>query len=407
MEMLRRRQKRIFFLTICTFVLCIFILSFWIPTGSSRSRDFKVTFPNVYFKEKPVKKILLWTTFFQSRWKFDRYKCLETCPVKCEVTDDKTDLPHADAVDFHLTDVWTKQWRINTKSVAQFPEYRTPDQVWIISNMEPPPHLFGNIEILNGLFNMTKWYRLDSDVVMYYGRPYRLNELEGKHATAKLTGRNFFKEKTRGVSLRISNCFDPGQRYRLIGQLEKYMPIDKYGKCYGNPCGNPTDPYDKSCSEIMDSYKFYFAFENDNCKDYVTEKYWATLARDTVPIVNWKNIDPNTVIPNSYINIYDFDSMKSAAEYIMKVGANETLYNSYFEYKKLYKNHVGTCDVCRLCEALHDKHRPAQVYTDLNGWVRDDLCEKVGVSDALNTKDNYSNNTSDDDGDNNNDDNYM
>ena len=37
-------------------------------------------------------------------------------------------------------------------------------------------------------------------------------------------------------------------------------------------------------------------------------------------------------------------------------------------------------DMCRLCESLHDADRPATVYTDLEGWVRDDICEKVEVT---------------------------
>lgn len=340
----------------------------------------KVTYPNIYFKHKPVKKILIYTDFFDSKPKVgQRNTCLEKCSVKCTVTDDKAQIADADAVQFHLSNIWTKFWRIGTKSVIEFPKIRTSDQVWIVSNMEPPPHLFGNIRILNGLFNWTLWYRYDADIMMYYGTPHRLTDAEQKRVETKLKGRNFYKEKTGEVSLRISNCFDPGQRYRLIGKLDKYLTIDKYGTCYHKPCGDPTNPYDKSCDEKMNSYKFYLAFENDNCKDYVTEKYWATLERDVIPIVNWKGVDPKIVIPNSYINIYDFETIEKAAQYIKKVSSNQTLYNSFFEYKKYYKNQAGKCELCRVCEALHDKEMSAQVYTDLDAWVRDDTCEKVEV----------------------------
>ena len=39
------------------------------------------------------------------------------------------------------------------------------------------------------------------------------------------------------------------------------------------------------CRDLLKSYKFYLAFENSWCNDYVTEKLWRTLKTDTVPIV--------------------------------------------------------------------------------------------------------------------------
>ena len=35
-----------------------------------------------------------------------------------------------------------------------------------------------------------------------------------------------------------------------------------------------------------DQYKFYFAFENSNCDDYITEKFFNSIRRaDVVPVV--------------------------------------------------------------------------------------------------------------------------
>ena len=58
-------------------------------------------------------------------------------------------------------------------------------------------------------------------------------------------------------------------------------------------------------------YKFYLAFENSNCKEYITEKFWRTLNRTfAVPIVmgsgNYKELAP----PNSFIHVDDFASPK-------------------------------------------------------------------------------------------------
>eukprot|EP00957_Ditylum_brightwellii_P103230 7868167-Ditylum_brightwellii.AAC.1 len=50
---------------------------------------------------------------------------------------------------------------------------------------------------------------------------------------------------------------------------------DIYGKCTGETtgCGRDRKSEDKHCvDEVMKSYKFYLAFENTRCKDYISEK---------------------------------------------------------------------------------------------------------------------------------------
>lgn len=386
--MVRVKKKRLLIYFTGVIVIVFFIvcaLSSDRQTGFNTNSSYKMVYENKHFKAKSVKVILKWTSMFQHGTVAGDRKCLSECEAKCIVTDDKSQIENADAVEFHLSDIWTKFWRINTKSVIEFPKYRRADQVWILGNMEPPPHLWGNIRILNGLFNWTKWYRSDADILWPYGEVYRYNRTEHLEALNKYKNRNFYREKSKEVLLRISNCFDPGRRYKIVKNIEQFVKVDKYGACYHKICGDSQHPDDQSCSNLMKQYKFYLAFENDNCKDYVTEKYWMTLERDQIPIVNWKSINPSSVIPKSFINIFDFDSIEQFAEYLKQVSKNETLYNSYFEYKKIYTNRRTTCHACDTCHALHEKNRLAQVYTDIDAWVQDDFCQKVGVSDKIRT----------------------
>ncbi|XP_052798319.1 alpha-(1,3)-fucosyltransferase 7-like [Mya arenaria] len=340
-----------------------------------------VSFPNKHFRQKQVKKILHWTTFFEKPPDITSARtCLKTCDSRCEVTADKAEVQSADAVVFHLSDVWTKKWRIGTRSVVEFPRWRDPHQVWVLENLEPPPHLWGDLAILNGRFNWTRWYRVDADIHTPYGAHRRLGDQERQETSKLLQDRNTFLEKTGEAAAMISNCRDPGRRYRIVRELEKYINIEKFGSCYNTPCGlNPVNPYDTSCDSVLKQFKFYFAFENDHCKDYVTEKYWHALDRDQIPIVNWKHVYEDLVIPHSYINIYDFDSLQTAGQYIRKVSQDENLYNSYFHYRQYYTKAERTCSACKLCQDLHNKSKPAQVYRDLDAWVRDDVCEKAGV----------------------------
>ena len=56
-------------------------------------------------------------------------------------------------------------------------------------------------------------------------------------------------------------------------------------------------------------YKFYLAFENSICRDYVTEKFYNPLRFSTVPIVyGGADYEAKGAPPNSYIDVRTFSS---------------------------------------------------------------------------------------------------
>lgn len=75
---------------------------------------------------------------------------------------------------------------------------------------------------------------------------------------------------------------------------------------------------------------------------------------------------------NSYIHVDDFPSAKHLAEYLNKLDANDTLYNSYFRWKGTGE-FVNTFFWCRLCAMLHDSF-PIKSYSDINEWWRGGTC---------------------------------
>ena len=59
-------------------------------------------------------------------------------------------------------------------------------------------------------------------------------------------------------------------------------------------------------------------------------------------------------IPNSYINVEDFDSPKKLAEYLLYLDRNDTAYEEYFRWKRFYQ-HVPPKFACSLCKQLRNK----------------------------------------------------
>lgn len=75
----------------------------------------------------------------------------------------------------------------------------------------------------------------------------------------------------RQVAWFVSNCHARNRRLQYARQLSKYISVDIYGACGSHHCPR-TDP---NCLEMLDKdYKFYLAFENSNCRDYITEKFF-------------------------------------------------------------------------------------------------------------------------------------
>ncbi len=106
------------------------------------------------------------------------------------------------------------------------------------------------------------------------------------------------------------------KRENYVEELQKYIQVDIYGKC-GNSNVCPKGEGNGCLRRLAKQYKFYLAFENGICKEYVTEKFVRTLQYPNIPIVlggaNYSRLSPEL----SFINVFDFASAKHLADYLL------------------------------------------------------------------------------------------
>ena len=379
------------------FLLLVLVVLIQIWTHSCRARayypvvprDIRTPPPSSYltkfgvshWRPEKLKKILMWTAYFDIEgWTMDMNNSLQSCPNlagRCVITDNRSELQSASAVLFHADDLW-KMWFTSLDSKSWKPRYRDPSQVWVMLSQEAPPHLFGWFP--PNFFNWTMSYRRDSTILHTYMSHVKRSpeELQNKtRNTQNEANINYFRSKSKMAVVHVSNCADQLQRYKIIRELSKYVKVDEFGHCSGKVVCNSNVPFEK-CMNIFRPYKFYLAFENTVCRDYISEKFWmAQNVKHQIPVIAVSQHTTDILPPKSYLNLFDFPSIKALADEMVRVGNNATLFNSYFDWKRYYK--PSPSGFCTFCNALHE-NRAAQSHHDMEAWIQHDTCPRFSVS---------------------------
>ncbi|CAH1795949.1 unnamed protein product [Owenia fusiformis] len=330
---------------------------------------------------KPLKRektILLYNSFWGLKgWEFgvgsEPFK-EKKCPYnQCRITHDRSLLESSDAVLFHITQLGQDK-----------PKIRFPHQRWVFFQMESAGFQYYPIveyKNWNGLFNWTMTYRRDSDIHIRYGAVLPTSETKDMYFyhSSNAIKLNATK-KTKPLAWMASNCNSPGKREQLMKQLEKYMPVDIYGRCTNKKltCAKNTSAHDRQhdCFTMLEQkYKFYFAAESSMCKGYVTEKLFNTLAYGMVPLVYGLEDYSKILPPHSYIDITKFGNAESLAKFLIDLHNDDQRYEEYFAWKKNYtafsysdSYHLSWCD---LCKKLHTDTTP-KVYQHIDKWWNKD-----------------------------------
>ena len=270
----------------------------------------------------------------------------------------------------------------------QMPSFRPPHQHWITFLREAPDRTALKIKPYETWFNWTIAYSMNSDVVLPYGMclPTRdkvakdpssitdlIRRVYGKSAESMpwvkrnlpYTPYDHAKGKTRLVLWFVSNCHPPSLRERYVAELKQYVDIDIFGKCTCKTCKRNSAP----TGDLYKTHKFYLAFENSLCADYITEKVWTRLQQGILPIVLGGADYKTHLPPHSYIDVKDYSSPKQLAKYLHQLDKNDTLYNEYFAWKQNYtcqQGFPGLSSFCEICRMMNENRNKVNIIPDIN-----------------------------------------
>lgn len=304
--------------------------------------------------ENEKKTVVFWTSFMGYPYPVD--KALNDCPAQqCLITNDRTLVGSADAVVFHVRnmDYW------------DLPQQRTINQKYVFLLMESPILTFNSLRGSHNFFNWTMTYRKDSDI--YY--PYGLVKKRVKPLDTVFNYKAEIRTKVKLIAWFVSHCYTHSKRERVVLKLQKYVPVDIYGRCGPLKCFDNT-----KCHRIIETnYKFYLAFENAICNDYVTEKFFSIAKLVVVPIVLKRSTYRGIVPMNSFIAMDDFSTIKKLADYLLYLDQNDTAYQEYFHWKQDYEfassSEYGFCLLCTML--TQEKNAKFQSYNDIRHWWYD------------------------------------
>jgi hypothetical protein len=261
-----------------------------------------------------------------------KYKCIASAEIP---------LHSSDAVLFDLAPYY---------KTSKFPLLREPSlthQIWIVGIVEPPT-VYGpnSFKDFTNIFNWSLSYRKDSDVYWPAGSfdPLLPNE------SYELPTAESIKDK-KLVAAMISHC--TGDRMDYIEEIQKHLSLDYYGLCGDLDCG-------RNCNytTLAKDYKFWLAFENSFCVDYVSEKLFEPLKYGMVPVVYGMGSYAELAPPGSFINSRDFKTPKELAQYLLYLDSHTEEYLKYFDWKKGFRilrtKERWSRLWCQLCTKIHE-----------------------------------------------------
>lgn len=281
----------------------------------------------------------------------------------CKLTEEPGCLSKSDAVIFkgrHLP--------------KEFP-YRPLGQIWIFAEDETPYHydVFGAAykeSKWSSAFNWTMTYdHSNTDIFLPYG------EIRKRETKDYRNFLNIAKNKTKDAVIVTSNCNPPSKRQFYINGLKAFIDVDVLGECGEKwNCGEKWIHND--CFKTLTMpYRFYLAFENSFCRNYVTEKFFENFNYDIVIVSRSARIENygTFYLPEeAYISTADFNSVEELGLYLQSISNNYTKYAELLHSKSKYYSpgfeETYQKALCDLCKRMNNQRMYTKRIQNIENW---------------------------------------
>lgn len=159
------------------------------------------------------------------------------------------------------------------------------------------------------------------------------------------------KNKSKTAAWFFSVRDTNSSRINLHSKLKDFIDIDVYGKNEVLQC----EPYPARCvKDLGKIYKFYLAFENALCEDYLSEKSFRALEDNVVPVI-YSGVNISRFLPPmSYIDANSFATAEDLGIYLKHLSSNNEEFLKYFWWKKHYQIEQIDVDMCEVCKKLNN-----------------------------------------------------
>ena len=288
----------------------------------------------------------------------------EQCLVKnCVMTFNKSDAPISDAVILN--------WRDNPPALA----FKRPrDQVWIFIQHEATATYNQNMfQGMQNSFNWTMTYSKHSDLPL----PYGALKLKPTDTAPQRDYLAIAKNKTKDAIWIVSHCPTNSKREKYVEILKQYIDIDILGKCGRKwDCGRAHNHEVGDCFSILNStYRYYLAFENMLCKEYVTEKFYENYKYDIIQVSRAGDNKHRPIIldKNVYISTADFKDAHELGKYLRNLSLDKEQYANFLSDKDMYEAvpyvELFKQRMCEICMRLNKLEDYKKVYEDVYSWM--------------------------------------
>ena len=318
------------------------------------------------FAETGYKMILFFNEPLFMKGSSRRDSVYKNCDYKnCIISHNKSNLLIADAVIFY---VGIRKERMGTHPPLNTSN-RNSNQVWIFTSVEPPEHYYNTDYRLLTWQKTMNWsclYRLDSDIPNPYGYLIRSMDIDTRDYGS------IYNEKTRNALWIVSHCqVASARRQYVLEMIKNGFDVDIFGGCSSD--GSKVDVV--QLQQIIPLYKFFLAFENSLCIDYITEKYFDNYNFSWILIVRG-GANYNKLLPmDTFVNTAHFKNVSALVHYLTDLGNDRFKYVNFLKNKnKYFSIRWPGNKLCEICRRLNNLTQFRKSYDDLDTYLHKDQC---------------------------------